>query len=55
MRLGTWAIYSSCERAIEAHFVALMVAHTVGQSVVMNFYSVVGQLQVLAGIFVDVV
>jgi hypothetical protein len=31
-----------------------MVAHTVVQSIVMGFHPVTGQLQVLAGIIVDV-
>jgi hypothetical protein len=41
--------------AIEPHFVALVVACTVGQSVVVSFHPVTGQLQVLADIIVDVV
>jgi hypothetical protein len=47
MKIGAWAI--------EPHFVALMVACAVGQPVVTSFHPVTGQLQVLAGIIVEVV
>jgi hypothetical protein len=40
---------------IELHLVALVVTRTVGQTVVPNSHPVIGQLQVLAGIIVDVV
>jgi hypothetical protein len=40
---------------IEPHSVALVVAHAVGQSVIMSFQPVTGQRQVLAAIIVDVV
>jgi hypothetical protein len=40
--------------ALEPHSVTLVVARTVGQSVVMSFHPVTGQLQVLVGIIVDV-
>jgi hypothetical protein len=40
---------------IEPHSVTRVVAHTVGQSVIMSFHLVTGHLQVLAGITVDVV
>jgi hypothetical protein len=38
----------------QLHLVALMVACTVGQSVVMSFHLVTGKLQVLVGIIVEV-
>jgi hypothetical protein len=41
-------------RAVEPHFVTLVVARALGQSVVASFHPVTGQLQVLAGIIVDV-
>jgi hypothetical protein len=39
---------------MEPHFVTLLVAHRVGQAVIPSFHLVTGQLQVLAGIIVDV-
>jgi hypothetical protein len=39
--------------AIEAHVFTVVIARAVGQSVVMSFYPVTGQLQVLVGIVVD--
>jgi hypothetical protein len=40
---------------IKPHFVALVIADAVDQSVVTSFHPVTGQLQVLAGIIVNVV
>jgi hypothetical protein len=40
---------------IEPQFVAIMVTHAAGQSVVMSFHLITGQLQVFAGIIVYVV
>jgi hypothetical protein len=40
---------------IEPHSITLVVTCTVGQSIVMSFHWVTGQLQVLAGIIVHVV
>jgi hypothetical protein len=41
--------------AIKPHFVALVEAHAEGQSVITSFRPVTGQLQMLAGIIVNVV
>jgi hypothetical protein len=53
MRIEAWAISPHVGRAIEPHFVALVVSHAVGQSVVSSFHLVTGQLQALAGIILD--
>jgi small neutral amino acid transporter SnatA (MarC family) len=46
MRFEAWTI--------EPHFVVIMVAYAVGQFVITSFHLSTGQLQVLAGIIVDV-
>jgi hypothetical protein len=55
MRIGAWVISPRAGWATEPHFVALLVAHSVGQMVIPSFQPVTSQFQVLAGIIVDVV